>query len=138
MACLAPVQRLILGCLGIAITLMYAEPTIAQQKCSTTLDCAQAAVEAAARAEAAAKAVDDRMTALREQVEKLKGVRIECTSISATGQSARCPATHTVTGCTAGKNYASTDLGVNRGENGCFTHVSDADWTVARCSRLTY
>jgi hypothetical protein len=72
------------------------------------------------------------------QLDNLKRMHLECKTVSNTGQSAQCPQGYSVTGCAAGKNYASTDLGVNRAPNGCFTHLGDTDWTSARCCRATF
>ena len=129
---------------------------VSRQNCTTVYECSQLAVEQAAAARAALEKDKILIEELRNQLNKLenkqssdiaatngavsqlKGVHIDCTTQTNTGQAARCPSGYMVTGCTAGKNYASTDLGANRAVDGCFTHLPDTDWTSARCCRVSY
>lgn len=148
---------------SLASILTFAGSALAQQsqagprqKCTTVLECSQLSVEQASAARAALEAdkqsieavrsqlnqykveLEDKIAATDKTLAELKGVHLECTSVLKPGQSAQCAAEYTVTGCTAGKNYASTDLGINRAINGCFTHLGDTDWTQARCCRVSH
>jgi hypothetical protein len=129
---------------------------ISRPNCTTVFECSQLAVEQAAAARAALEKDKILIEELRNQLNKLenkqssdiattngavsqlKDVHFECTTVSDSGQSANCPSGFKVTGCTAGNNFASTDLGTNRAENGCFTQTPGAVWTSARCCRVSY
>lgn len=70
-------KRFMFGFLFIAVSLTYPVPfALAQAKCSSTLDCAQQAVDAAARADAAVQALQSRVAKLEALAASLGNGRI--------------------------------------------------------------
>uniref|UniRef100_A0A8C3YPX5 Resistin like beta n=1 Tax=Catagonus wagneri TaxID=51154 RepID=A0A8C3YPX5_9CETA len=60
--------------------------------------------------------------------------RISCFSVKNSGKLSSCPAGTVVTGCACGYACGSWDV---RGETTCHCQCNTADWTAARCCRLT-
>jgi|SRR6185437_4596579 hypothetical protein len=109
-----------------------ASPSRAQQPCTTTVECAQAAVTAAAKAQEATKSLDERI----KKVEQNKWT-IDCVTVGNTAadhRTATCPSDYTVTGCAGGQNKSSMDIGTQG--NSCHYQQPDIDWVTARCCRV--
>ncbi|XP_059133180.1 resistin-like gamma [Peromyscus eremicus] len=58
---------------------------------------------------------------------------LSCTSVTARGRLASCPAGMAVTGCACGYGCGSWDI---RNGNTCHCQCSVIDWTTARCCHL--
>ncbi|XP_051005973.1 resistin-like gamma [Acomys russatus] len=58
---------------------------------------------------------------------------LSCTSVTATGRLASCPAGMAVTGCACGYGCGSWDI---RNENTCHCQCAVIDWTTARCCQM--
>ncbi|XP_034371422.1 resistin-like beta isoform X2 [Arvicanthis niloticus] len=58
---------------------------------------------------------------------------ISCTSVSASGRLASCPAGMAVTGCACGYGCGSWDI---RNGKTCHCQCSVMDWTTARCCKI--
>lgn len=92
-------------------TVVISNAASAQPACRTTAECAQVAVDAAARTEAAVKALDDKLSALKGVVDKIGGrAKVDIQNGSTPGSSwaggganavdanANCPAGQVMTG----------------------------------------
>ncbi|CAO2631794.1 Resistin-like gamma [Lemmus lemmus] len=58
---------------------------------------------------------------------------LSCTSVTATGTLASCPAGMAVTGCACGYGCGSWDV---QNGNTCHCQCKGMDWTTARCCQL--
>ncbi|XP_006869052.1 PREDICTED: resistin [Chrysochloris asiatica] len=64
--------------------------------------------------------------------ETMRGLHLDCRSVTSRGDLASCPAGFAVTSCTCGSACGSWDI---RAETTCHCQCSGMDWTGARCCR---
>jgi hypothetical protein len=130
-----------LWCLLVTLTLygLYPKDLIGQQTCTTTLECAQAAVAAAAQAQASLEQTKASIKALADQLAANRNPRLVCTYIQTAGSIAQCPPGFVPVGCASGSNYGSSfGIGSGSAPNGCWQEQPGVDWTAARCCHVEY
>ncbi|XP_020026218.1 resistin [Castor canadensis] len=66
-------------------------------------------------------------------LESLKGIDMNCKTVTSRGDLATCPAGHVVTSCTCGSACGSWDV---RADTTCHCQCAGMDWTGARCCRM--